>query len=78
MYAYRLEDRQQDQQFLSGETVICRAVLKTDRGVPAPGDLILIQLSTGKKYKGEVVNYSSFQMKEIAAGDLTIRKAQMR
>lgn len=74
MHVYRLENAAQDKQFLSGSQVTCRAVLEGTVPVSA-GDLILVELSRGKKYKGKVVEFRSFPVDKYLAGDLVIVKA---
>jgi hypothetical protein len=75
MQAYRMESSVQDREFLSGVPVVCRAVMKDSAQKVRPGDFILIELSTGKKYKGKVVEFRSFAIDTYVAGDLVIIRA---
>ncbi len=75
MHAYRLENKRQDGEFLSGAPVSCRAVINSRREQVAAGDNILVELSNGKKYKGRVVEFRSFLVNEVEAGDLVIIRA---
>jgi hypothetical protein len=75
MHVYRLETRDQDKEFLSGARVSCRAVTEANEAAVKSGDFILVQLSNGKKYKGKVVAFKSFQVDKYWAGDLVITKA---
>jgi hypothetical protein len=70
-----METSVQDREFLSGVPVVCRAVLKETTEKVRPGDFILIQLSTGKKYKGKIVEFRSFAIDQYVAGDLVIIRA---
>jgi hypothetical protein len=72
MHVYRLENSTQDKEFLSGAKVSCRAVMDDSQAVINSGDFILVQLSNGKKYKGKVVEFKSFQVEKYFAGDLVL------
>ena len=74
MHVYRLENTAQDKQFLSGSQVTCRAILESNKPGLTAGDLILIELSKGKKYKGKVIEFRSFPVDKFLAGDLVIIK----
>jgi hypothetical protein len=77
MQAYKLENKAQDQQFLAGMKVICRAVLPVSRDSPGmicKGDSLVIVLSNGKKYKGRVVDFMNFKIENYRVGELVIVK----
>jgi hypothetical protein len=73
MFSYQFETPAQDKEFLSGNTVTCRAVLKGGDTVSA-GTSILVVLSNGKKYKGRIIEFRSFLVQDYLAGDLVIAK----
>jgi hypothetical protein len=78
VHFYQLDDKTMDQEFLSGKPVRCRAVLQdSPKGVEhvKTGDFILVLLSSGKKYKGKVVRFESFTLKDYAVGELVISRA---
>jgi hypothetical protein len=72
---YRLENKEQDVEFLSGKEVHCRAVLEQDKERIESGDFILVLLSNGKKYKGKVRQCRFFPVDRIIAGEITIVRA---
>jgi hypothetical protein len=77
MQAYKLENKEQDQQFLSGMEVTCRAVLpvSTDSlGMIHKGDSLVIVLSNGKKYKGRIVDFMNVKIENYRIGELVIVK----
>jgi hypothetical protein len=74
MHFYQLEDKAMDQDFLGGKPVRCRAVLRGTNEHVAAGDFILVVLSNGKKYKGRVIAFESFQVENYIAGELVISR----
>ena len=74
MHVYRLENKVQDKAFLAGNHVTCRAVMEEKSEKLNNGDFILVQLSTGKKYKGKVIEFRSFSVDKYLAGDLILVK----
>jgi hypothetical protein len=73
MNTYQLDDKVMDQKFLSGETVKCKAVIReqeTDQY--KAGTRIVVLLSTGKKYMGEVTDFTWQLQRGYAEGMLTL------
>src|SRR5688500_15021335 len=61
LYLVKLESKSSDEDFLNGSTVTCDAVIPSSQhqsGVLKEGERIVVLLSNGKKYMGEI---SSFQ-----------------
>jgi hypothetical protein len=78
VHFYQLDDKTMDQEFLSGKPVRCRAALQDSaKSVDQvkTGDFILVLLSSGKKYKGKVIRFESFAVKDYAIGELVISRA---
>jgi hypothetical protein len=76
MLSYALENKEQDRSFLSGVEVLCRAVFRVHEGDSLKkGDYLIVMLSTGKKYKGLVIDYPSVRIEDIIVGELIIRRA---
>jgi hypothetical protein len=76
MLSYNLENKDQDRGFLSGMEVPCRAVFRAGEGETLKkGDSLLVVLSSGKKYKGLVIDYHSLRIEGIVVGELIIRRA---
>lgn len=71
MYCYRLESRTLDKTFLDGKPVTCRAVVKA-RDVLVPGQIIVVELSTGAKYKAVIKSFESAPIGGYTVGDLEI------
>lgn len=64
-----------DELFLKGEPVVCKAVLTTadhSAGVLEIGERIVILLSTGKKYMGEVQSFDFRNNGKFVEGKLEI------
>ena len=78
MNSYQLDNKDIDQDFLSGLTVLCKAVL-TKADVEAnrikAGDKIVVMLSNRSKYMGKVVNFRYRVTNGRAIGFLEITKA---
>lgn len=71
MHVYQLEDKNTDQEFLSGEIVSGKAILSArETDPPRPGESISVLLSNGKKYKGTVTNVSLFVLNEYQIGEI--------
>jgi hypothetical protein len=75
MHIYQLENSIQDKEFLSGRTISCRAVFQSANLAVKTGDYIVVLLSTGKKYKGKVVEFRSFAVENYIAGDMIVSRA---
>ena len=78
MNSYKLKDKDQDQNFLTGNPVKGSAVfLKTEfkDGIINNDDRIVIILSNGKKYMGKVVSFKYTAKGEVIEGQLEITKA---
>jgi hypothetical protein len=73
MLAYQFETPMQDKEFLAGNEVTCRAILK-DQNSLAQGEFVLVLLTTGKKYKARVIEFRSFPVQDYLAGDLVLVK----
>ena len=61
-------------EFLSGKKVTCRAVFQSAGLAAKAGDSIVVLLSTGKKYKGKVLDFRSFPVENYIAGDMIISR----
>jgi hypothetical protein len=76
MHIYQLDDKNTDQDFLSGKIVSGKAVLSTSAGdPPQPGEAIMVILSNGKKYKGTVTKVSLFVLREYRIGEIEFIKS---
>ena len=71
MYSYRLENKKLDKTFLEGQPIIGRAVVKA-RDVLTPGQVIVVELSTGAKYKAIIKSFESGPIGGYIVGDLEI------
>ena len=56
MKTYRLDNKETDKLFLAGESVHCPAVTLVTE-IPNPGERLVILLSNGKKYMGEIIAF---------------------
>lgn len=74
MLLYQLENKKMDNDFMSKVPVCCRAVVAgPGKGeMISEGDSLVIQLSTGKKYKGRVLKFEHFDIGGYATGEITI------
>jgi hypothetical protein len=78
LHSHKLKDKDQDQNFLTGNPVKDSAVfLKTEfkDGIINIDDRIVIILSNGKKYMGKVVSFNHTAKGEVIEGQLEITKA---
>ena len=78
MNAYKLNDKVEDQNFLSGNPVKGTAVfLKTDfkSDLIKINGRIVILLSNGKKYMGKVIHFNYVSKGELIEGEVDIVKA---
>jgi len=74
---YKLENKEMDETFLKGLQVTCKAVIpekdylgdKLKEGSP-----IVVMLSNGKKYMGQVVGFSGKTLNGFAVGELIMMK----
>lgn len=75
MNFYQLENKNIDANFLSGKPVLCDAVITVSdysSGMLKAGERIVVLLSSGKKFMGEI-NSSTFKMRgNLAEGKLEI------
>lgn len=75
MNAYKLDDRTMDKSFLSGDPIWCDVVLPIadqNSAMLEKGQKIVVLLSTGKKYMGEVVNFDFMRLNKHIKGKLEI------
>ena len=76
--AYKLNDKSQDQNFVSGIPVKGTAVFKknefNDDLIRINGRIVIV-LSNGKKYMGKVTHFSYVVKGEIIEGEIEIVKA---
>ena len=77
MNSYKLNDKDEDQNFLAGNPVRGTAVfLKNEfKNDIIKDERIVIILSNGKKYMGKVANFSYAPKGEVITGHLEIVKA---
>jgi len=75
--SYKLNDRDEDQNFLAGNPVNGTAVFLKSESVNdiIKNEKIVIVLSNGKKYMGKVVNFTYASKGEVIEGRLEIVKA---
>jgi len=73
MYSYQLENKSADKLFLEGHPIPCRAVLKPNEEI-SPGEVIVVMLSTGAKYKGIVKSFEPAVVGGHQMGDLEIQR----
>jgi hypothetical protein len=71
MKTYQLENKDADERFLKGESIQCPAVMPVT-GLLNPGDRLVILLSNGKKYMGEITNFDHTIKGNHAEGSLQI------
>lgn len=79
MNVYQLEDKATDLDFLAGKGVVCRAAIDArakDANITA-GEVILVLLSNGKKYKGQIREVSFITLNNFSFGELTITKTAL-
>lgn len=77
MNYYTLEDKEADKQFLDGDPVDCKIALSRQQYNEAlikQGDKIVVMLSNGKKYMGNVVSLTFEATGGGFEGVLTIEK----
>ncbi len=77
MNYYTLEDKETDKQFLNGDPVHCKIALSRQQyndGLIRQGDKIVVMLSNGKKYMGNVVSLTFEATGGGFEGVLTIEK----
>jgi len=77
MNLYQLENKTVDEQFLKGEHIFCDAVLPVENhlaGALKAGARIVVLLSTGKKYMGEVYGFEYQIRNKHAEGKVEITR----
>jgi hypothetical protein len=73
MNTYQLDDKATDQEFLDGKTVRCKATVKeSDSAALTNGSRIVVLLSNGKKYMGEIVSFTYTVKKGHADGTMEL------
>ncbi|HMG90989.1 MAG TPA: hypothetical protein VK589_13075 [Chryseolinea sp.] len=77
MNSYKLNNKDEDQDFLAGNTVKGTAAFLPDefKNDIVVNERIVIILSNGKKYMGKVVNFSYAPKEAVIEGQLEIIKA---
>ena len=71
MYSYRLENTALDKMFLEGQAVTGRAVVKSN-DILTPGQVIVVELSTGAKYKAMIKSFESAPLGGYTVGELEV------
>jgi hypothetical protein len=71
MKTYQLDSNETDKLFLGGESIQCPAVLPV-ADMPKPGERLVILLSNGKKYMGEIRDFDHTISGGHAQGKLRI------
>jgi hypothetical protein len=74
MHYYKLDDAIMDKAFLRGDEVVCRIAFQKHQDSPKAGDLVIVDLSTGGKYKGKIVSIVPIWIKDVAFGEMTIQR----
>jgi hypothetical protein len=75
MNSYKLDDKDMDNDFLSGKTVVCKAAIPDSQlSTLNEGEPIVVVLSNGKKYRGIVGKFDHTIKNKIASGNLEILK----
>jgi hypothetical protein len=76
MHLYQLDGKLADLDFLSGKRIDVKAIMRLRQGEKPleTGDVLVVQLSNGKKYKGRVLDFIFFQIEDRLSGDLSIVK----
>jgi hypothetical protein len=73
MNTYQLDDKTMDLDFLSGKPVKCKAVIREqDTAQLGTGRRIVVLLSNGKKYMGEITDFTCQIRQGYAEGVLTL------
>ena len=76
MRYYTLEDKTQDQDFLAGKQIACRAVFPTsEKNEFVAGNNLIVVLSNGKKYKGTVIEFRNISIENYYIGELVIKRS---
>jgi hypothetical protein len=73
MLSYQFDTREQDAQFLKGEPVLCKMILNERQSVE-PQDQLVVQLSTGSKYKGTILTVNFIYIGGTKIGEAEISK----
>jgi hypothetical protein len=72
---YKLDNSDMDEKFLKGDPVNCSAVIREEDflvGKLHKGSPIVIMLSNGKKYMGQVEKFTYQTFKGCASGQLVV------
>lgn len=72
---YKLDNSDMDEKFLKGNSVTCSAVISKEdflAGKLREGSAIVIMLSNGKKYKGQIEKFTYTTFKGYASGQLVL------
>ncbi|HEX5169467.1 MAG TPA: hypothetical protein VFW11_09850 [Cyclobacteriaceae bacterium] len=78
MHFYKLENKEIDRMFLEGSPVSCKAVVPEKdyiTGKLEEGTLLVIILSNGKKYKGQIAEFICRVHDGVAEGELKVLRA---
>lgn len=79
MNVYHLDSKAMDSDFLKGNPVICKAVFHKNNGDEPSlkvDDAVLIVLSNGKKYKGQISAVNFFSVDHYSVGEFTVIRSQ--
>ena len=73
MHYYKLENPDADEDFINKKSVWCKATLPHGLKIK-PGDLIVVALSGGAKYKGRIVSFNPVTIGNYDIGEMEIRR----
>ena len=73
MQSYKLDNKKMDEDFLSGKSVWCHAVVP-DHTTLKEGEKLVVLLSNGKKYLGRIGKFNYKLEKGFASGKLEIHR----
>ena len=72
---YKLDHKEMDEKFLQGMPVSCQAVIREEdhlAGKLKEGSRLVVMLSNGKKYMGQVETFFSKTLNGFVEGELVI------
>lgn len=72
MQTYQLDNPAMDDEFLRGKPVLCKVVIPDQKEKIKKGDSLVIVLSTGKKFKGRIIEVHFFNLNQYTVGELEI------
>jgi hypothetical protein len=75
MKIYKFDDTAQDEEFLKGKPVTGKVALRADDEQIRKNDMLVVVLSTGKKFKGRIHDARLFTVDQYTLGEIEIIRA---